>query len=60
MEYSIVKSNQRAEFYQIVFGSFSQGHYKFGDFGGRQCSAIPLYSQAFSIIKNVAYWKVTI
>ena len=52
-----IKSNQRAEFYQIVFGSFNQGHYKFGDFGGRQCSAIALYSQAFSIIKNVAYWK---
>ena len=52
-----IKSNQRAEFYQIACCSFSQGHFKFGDFGGRQCSVIVLYSQAFIIIKNVAYWK---
>ena len=40
-----------------VLATFHQGHPKFGDTSGIQCSCIALYAICFSIIKKVSVWK---
>ena len=53
-----VERNPGPEFTKVICGSFSQGNNpKFGNMAGKQCCAIALYSLAFSIVKDVSYWK---
>ena len=51
---------------KVVLGSFHQGHPKFGDTSGIQCSCNALYAVCFSVIKKfqygspltwIIYWK---
>ena len=42
---------------KAVLGSFHQGHPKFGDTSGIQCSCNALYIVCFSIIKKNSIWK---
>ena len=42
---------------KVVLGTFHQGHTKFGDTAGMQCSCNALYAICFSIVKKVSIWK---
>ena len=42
---------------KFVLGTFHQGHAKFGDTAGIQCSCNALYAICFSIVKKVSIWK---
>ena len=42
---------------KVVLGTFHQGHVKFSDTAGIQCSCNALYAICFSIVKKVSIWK---
>ena len=41
----------------IIQGSFSQGHNKFGEIRGLQCTCIALYSIFISVVKPISIWS---
>ena len=42
---------------KAVLGTFHQGHSKFGNSSGIQCSCNALYALCFSLMKKVSIWK---
>ena len=43
---------------KVVQGSFHQGHARFGETAGRQCSCCALFSICFStVVKRPAHWN---
>ena len=42
---------------KVVSGNFHQGHSKFGNTAGIQCSCNALFAICFSIVKKVSLWK---